>query len=370
MADESSVPENPELELPEENPSKKENLKKDKGGKQDKLTKDQKKAKKQAKKDEAKAQKEWEESIAQNKRVKAEERRRKVKRAMLVILVFAMIATSVVYSTLLFIEENNIRITATSKNTEKSISLSMDGETWTPYLNGRGPETMSDITYYGIFENESHPWTKEEVQEILLSDDPLIGNRNEDNYIAFMFMLKNTSSESAYISCSMNFEVEVDMGLQNATRVMWGKAFTKKADTDIRIFGTGSSNKKLADMKINEGRNENDGYLECVSYPYNRDKKIVYREEGNEEDTVFASYKEYEQFLTDNNLWEEAAANGYFACEPFESSEYVFEEEIELEEGEIMYCYVQIWIEGTDYDCTDSAASGKVKMGLDFAVVA
>lgn len=371
MAEETSVPENePQIEIPEDNPKKKDNLKKDKGQKQDKLTKDEKKARKQAAKDEKKAQKEWEEQIAQNKRVKAEERRKKVKRAMLVILVFALISTSVVYSTLLFIEENNVRITATSNNVDKSIALSIDGETWTPYLNGRGPENMSDITYYGLFENESHPWTKEEVYEILLSENPLLGNRNEDNYIAFMFLLKNTSNESAYVACSMNFEVEVDMGLQNATRVMWGKSFSKRGESEIRIFGTTSKNNKLASLKINEGRTEEDGYLENVAYPYNRDKKIVYREEGAEEDTVFSSYKEYEEFLTEKGLWEEAEKNGYFACEPFKDSEYVFKEEVELEKGEIMYCYVQIWIDGTDYDCTDMAASGKVKMGLDFTVVA
>lgn len=371
MAEENSVPEKePELELPEENPSKKDNLKKDKAPKQDKLTKEQKKAVKDAEKAQAKAQKVWEEGIYESKRLKAEERRRKVKRAMLVILVFAMIATSVVYSTLLFIEENNIRITATSNNTTKSIALSIDGETWTPYLNGRGPENMSDITYYGLFENESHPWTIEEASDVLVSEDPLVGNRNEDNYIAFMFLLKNTSDESAFVSCSMNFEVEVDMGLQNATRVMWGKSFSKRSESDVRIFATTSSNSKLAGLKINEGRTLEDGYLENVAYPFNRDKKIVVREDGAEEDTVFASYTDYEQYLTDNELWEEAEKNGYFACEPFESSEYVFQEEIEIEKGEIMYCYVQIWIEGTDYDCTDMAASGKVKMGLDFAVVA
>ena len=81
-----------------------------------------------------------------------------------------------------------------------------------------------------------------------------------------MFLLKNTSDESAFVSCSMNFEVEVDMGLQNATRVMWGKSFSKRSESDVRIFATTSSNSKLAGLKINEGRTEKESGTSADDY--------------------------------------------------------------------------------------------------------
>lgn len=67
-------------------------------------------------------EKEWEDSIVASKKVKREEMRRKLKRAMLILLVFSLITTSVVYIMLLFVQENNIRITASNRNKEKSIS--------------------------------------------------------------------------------------------------------------------------------------------------------------------------------------------------------------------------------------------------------
>lgn len=92
-------------------------------------------------------EKEWEDSIVASKKVKREEMRRKLKRAMLILLVFSLITTSVVYIMLLFVQENNIRITASNRNKEKSISLSMDNDFWTPYLNAEGPEHMWNISY-------------------------------------------------------------------------------------------------------------------------------------------------------------------------------------------------------------------------------
>lgn len=354
-----------------ENPSNDENLQKDKAPKEkpQKPTKEEKKAQKQKEKEKAKAQKEWEEGISKNKRVKAEERRKKVRRAMLVLLVFSMITTSVVYSTLLFVEENNVRITATSNDAEKGLALSMDNSLWTPYLNGKGPESMADISYNKLIDGGNHPWDMNEVVDILNSDDPLVGNRDEDSYIAFMFLLKNTSPSEALVQCEMGVDVVEEFGLENACRVMWGTAYSRHPESSVRVFSTLSNNEKLKDLKINKERTAEDGYLEYCSYPYTRGGEYIAFDENGEQ-IEFENFDEYEAYLDeDENRWAEAEGNGYFACEPFLSDEYVFQDIVELDKGEIMYCYIQIWLEGSDYDCVDAATRGKVKMNLNFTVV-
>lgn len=119
----------------------------DKPQKSAKSAKGGKKSAAAARKEQSRLKKEWEESIVASKKVKQEEIRRKVKRAMLIMLVFSLIVTSIVYVMLLFIQENNIRITANNRNKEKSISLSMDNSFWTPYLNADGPDQMWNVSY-------------------------------------------------------------------------------------------------------------------------------------------------------------------------------------------------------------------------------
>jgi len=343
---------------------KDENLKKDKLPKEQKLTKEEKKAKKLAQKEKQKAYDEWEEGISKNKRVRRDAFRKKVKRAMLVLLTFSLITTSIVYTTLLFVEENNVRITATSNYAEKSLALSMDNSVWTPYLNGKGPDYMSDITYNSMIANELHPWTKDEALSALASANPEIGNRYEDKYIAFMFMLKNTSKEGAYVACDMEVDIIQEGGIENACRVMWGTSFSQHTKTDVRVFSTLSKNESLKDLKINQSRNYEEGYLEYCSYPYTRNKEYVYNNEPFDDLNAFETY-----LGEDEEKWAEAEKNGYFACEPFYSDEFVFKENVELEKGEIMYCYVQIWLEGSDLECVDSITKGQVKMKLNFTVI-
>ena len=100
-----------------------------KGKKDKKSAKENAKAERESLSAKEKAQKEWEESIIANKRVKRELTRKKVTKALAIILVLSLLLTSVFYVMLLFIEENSIRITATSKD-ERTISLSDNGDIW------------------------------------------------------------------------------------------------------------------------------------------------------------------------------------------------------------------------------------------------
>lgn len=321
------------------------------------------------KKEQARLKKEWEDSIVASKKVKQEEIRRKVKRAMLIMLVFSLIVTSIVYVMLLFIQENNIRITANNRNKEKSISLSMDNSYWTPYLNAEGPEEMWNISYdhrYG-FPTE-YADSIAEVVERLEADKVELGAQNGEQFIRFTFMLKNTGNEQAHINYEMTLEFDKH-ALQDAIRVTWGESF-KNEDvetdkrTDVEVYAALSKNERLAGSNINakgDGtfRTAEEGYIEYVAYPG------VFTSQVNKGDPYYY-VKDFESTLKDIDQRAEERANGFFATTPFYSDEYVFQREVDMAKGDIMYCYVSIWLEGSDFECIDDRLGGYCKIGLNF----
>ncbi len=309
----------------------------------------------------AKMRREWENSITTNKRVKREEIRRKLKQAMLFMLVFALIVTSVVYIMLLFIEQNNVRITASSANRDKSISLSMDNNMWSPFLNAQGPTNIWDVSYNRVYGREQLN-LREEVIELLQADEPVIGTGNGENFIRFMFMLRNNGDQDVKINYEMSLAND-DIGLQNAVRVMWGESFRNPAyeevegdesdpyRTDVQIYSALSNNPRLANLAINARRTPEQGYIEYVAYPMGSD---------SEDFDIVA----YEAEMNDNTS--EAFAAGFFPAVPFASAEQVFVRDNTLAKGDIMYCYVCIWLEGSDFDCTDDVLGGFVSLGINF----
>ncbi len=304
----------------------------------------------------AKMQKEWEDSIVASKKVKREEIRRKFKQAIVIMLVFALVVTSVVYVMLLFVQENNVRITAKSQQ-DKSISLSLDGSMWTPYLNAEGPDKIWNISYNPIYKGE-HTETMAQVRERLCIASPELGVINGENYIRFVFLVKNTGKFDADIDYVMTLDND-DRNLQDAVRVMWAESF-KSSDltaeqTSVEVYAALSRNPRLADTNINYNRTPEMGYLEYCAYPFGSD------------DPKSSTYdlRAYERTLT-GSAYDEAQEAGYFATTPFESDEAVFKRHTVLAVGDIMYCYVCIWLEGSDFDCVDSALGGFVKLGIDF----
>lgn len=338
-----------------------------------KASKNDKKSARDAAKESARLKKEWEDSIVASKKVKREELRAKVKRAMLIMLVFALIVTSVVYVMLLFIEENNIRITASNRHKEKSITLSMDNEFWTPYLNAEGPDEIWNISYSHdpVYSGE-HPDMQSDVYGILEADDFKIGSDNGDQFIRFTFMLRNNGGEDANIDYEMTLDFD-DYNLHEAVRVMWGQSFknpngetyvedgTEQGSsfgTSVEVYAALSKNERLAGNSFNTDRTQEDGYIECVAY--NNDVYMAQSPNSN-----YYLLKDYEQSLSPEDRLA-AQANGYFATTPFASNEYVFQRSTELAKGDIMYCYVSIWLEGSDFDCVDSVLGGFCKIGLNF----
>lgn len=320
----------------------------------------------------AKMRREWENEITTNKKVKREELRRKVKKAMLFMLVFALVVTSIVYIMLLFIQENNVRITASSQNNDNSISLSFDNNYWTPYLNAQGPTEVWDISYSPIYGREMID-TIDEVYSMLRADSVEVGTKNGTNFIRFTFMLRNNGNADVNVDYEITLENDATSGLQNALRVMWGESFknpdyaqddpdnpddpTDPTRTRVSVYAALSNNPRLANTSLNALRGPEDGYLEYVAYPMGSDLPDY------NWDTDF-----YDK-LEDGSLnRDDALRNGFLEPTlPFESGNTVFKKEaVRLARGDIMYCYCCIWLEGSDFDCVDSALEGFVKLGINF----
>lgn len=325
-----------------------------------------KKSKSASKKEQARLKKEWEDSIVASKKVKREEMRRKLKRAMLILLVFSLITTSVVYVMLLFVQENNIRITASNRNKEKSISLSMDNDFWTPYLNADGPDQMWNISYDARYGTEVVD-TLEQVAQMLEADEVVLGAQNGEQFIRFTFMLKNTGNEAAHINYEMTLEFD-QHNLHDAVRVMWGQSFKNETvelekNTDVEIYAALSKNERLAGSNANakgDGtfRTAEEGYIEYVSYPG------AFTTQVHKGDKYYY-VKDYESSRETETRFEDAA-NGFFATTPFYSDQFVFQRETDMAKGDIMYCYVSIWLEGSDFECIDDRLGGYCKIGLNF----
>ncbi len=318
----------------------------------------------------AKMRREWENSITTNKKVKREEMRRKLKKAMLFMLVFALIVTSIVYIMLLFINENSVRITASSQDNSQSISLSFDNDHWTPYLNAQGPTHIWDVSYSAEYGREPID-TKDDVRNMLEAENVPVGTNNGENFIRFVFMLRNNGGADVTIDYEMTLENDKDSGLQKALRVMWGESFKNPLDeevtdpsdpsfnsrTTVEVYAATSDNPKLANLGNNSRRDPEQGYLEYVAYPTGSDSPDYDWTES------FGSLLDTPGGMTR----EQATEYGYIvSTKEFADNNVVFRDTKMLARGDIMYCYVCIWLEGSDFDCVDSALGGFVSLGINF----
>lgn len=353
MSEETTQNQNAEVQnAPNEEIAEKKNSDKQSPKKSAKERKAEKKAARADAKEQSRLNKEWEDSIVASKRVKREENRRKLKRAMLILLVFALIVTSIVYVMLLFIQENNVRITANSRTQDKAIALSMDNEHWTPYLNAKGPETLWDISYNRAYGREPVK-TIEEVTALLEAEDFTVGAMNGKDFICFTFMLKNVGDNDAIVNYEMTLEND-HHNLQDAVRIMWGESYKSgNYPTDIKVYASLSDNPRLAGTNVNVNRTQEDGFIEYMAYPVGSDNPAF--------DLV-----EYESSLVDYDSIMASREAGYIATEPFFSNDFVFKRETQLAKGDIIYCYVCIWLEGSDFDCIDSAIGGYCKLAINF----
>lgn len=381
----------------EKSDKKAEKAEKPKKIKAHRMTKEEKEAAREAQKEKSRRQKEWEDSLVANKRVKREETRRKFKRALMVLLVFSLILTSVVYIMLLFIEENNIRITASSKN-DKSIELSFDRDNWSPFLDVKGPEDMWNVSYDPTYE-QGDVLTLSAIESKLraYAENPdqnaISGNHSRSNIIEFCFFLRNSGSERVQYNAEMLLSSN-DEGLEDAIRVAWGEGFygtnaeqPDRAQYDVRCYAAPSDREVLSFSQTDgKGNVYEQGGVEKIAYPAwtsgkwdsatkapCTEEQLQKYEQGLVLNTVTGNYQEVslldkkgEQIYDTANDY--LLATGYQNTIPFVGNDCVFDDVSYLNAGETLCVYVAIWIEGSDFDCGDNAIDGYVTLSINFTV--
>ena len=355
-----------------EKPAKSEKPKKIKAHR---MTKEEKQAAREAAKNKSKAQKAWEDSIVANKRVKREEINRKLKKAMLILLIFSLTITSIVYVMLLFIDENNVRITATN-TIDKSISLSFDGEHWSPYLDVDGPDNMWNISYDPTYNTDTIPPSIAEVEKMLKEggEAGLVGgNQSKPYLIAFCFYLRNTCEIMVPYTYEMSLEAN-DKGLENSMRVMWSTQIIgtnanreDRPATQTNVYAALSTDERLA---WNNG-------VEMIAYPAGSDRwtaeQLEYYHGGMSYNDYSGIYEPFDEELKDGagnykyaNPTEFLNTTGYVSTKAFANDDFVLQETSYLDASEMACIYVCVWIEGSDFDCTDKALDGYVTLSIKF----
>ncbi len=322
-----------------------------------KLSKAEKKSLKSKAGEKHKSQKEWEDSIVSNKRVKREENRHKIKVAMICILIFALITTSTVYLMLLFVEENSIRITA-SNGQSYSMALSMDRENWSPYLSAPGPKNMWNVSYNTDYDTERVP-NVEDARGMVTSLAPILGVIKNDNFINFSFVLKNTTSGTGIMPVIMEMSMKAnDSGLEKAMRVMWSERFDRTGVVNSFVYAVASDNTRLAGLTVNAGKTEN--FVEMIAYPIGSGGT-------NGGDNPTDKYYNPANYEKDTTISDDVKhQKGFLATTPFYSNNQVFLRNATMQPGEMLIVNVVIWIEGSDYDCTDDKLKGSLSLSINF----
>ncbi len=351
--------------------------------------KEEKALEKEQEKEIARYKKEWEQSLIASKRVKREEIKRKLKKALLILLVISLLITSTVYVMLLFIEANNVRITASSAG-EKTISLSFDKEHWSPYLDIDGPSEMTNVSY-SLAYPEAHAQIPTVAEMKALTENMLFdanakgGDSSKSNVIEFSFFLENTSEQDIPLFYQMNLACDKH-GLQDTIRVAWVESNNMLIpETDARIYASRSTDPRMSWSKVDAlGNTYEDGGVEYIAYPVGSDnptswganRLYQYLEKDCEYNAITGTYSPYEvpaAYKEEDVEPEVQLANfkndyGYLLTVPFQDDEHVFSKERILARGDMLCIYVCIWIEGSDLDCTDAKIGGYVTLSVDFAV--
>ena len=341
------------------------------------MTKEEKQAAREAAKNKSKAQKAWEDSIVANKRVKREEINRKLKKAMLILLTFSLALTSTVYVMLLFIDANNVRITATN-TIDKAITMSFDKVNWTPYLDVDGPDNMWNISYNPDYKTTIIPPSKEKVSKALIdgAEQGLVGgNHSAQNLIEFCFYVRNASEILVPYTMEMSLESN-DKGLEDSMRVMWAMHVigtdADRADrpqTQVNVYASLSEDARLA---YNNG-------VEKIAYPAGVEMWSAEQMEKFDIQGQVLNYQgAYEPWknptdVNGNVLYADfdhfCRTTGFEDTTPFANDEFVLQDQSYLDISEMVCVYVCVWIEGSDLDCTDNALDGYVTLSIKFTTI-
>lgn len=328
----------------------------------------------------------WSDPITAEKKVKKELNTRKLIKFLATFVAVVLLLSAVIYIALLYIKPNNFEIKTSTDIAGQYLKVSFDGpgegSIWRSELKCEGPEEMWDLSYNSVYGRE-HIFTIEEVQEMLVSEKPLPGIYSGEHFLAGMYVAKNDSPFSQYVKTTMSLEFN-EARLQDACRVLVGTCirsndninpdYTDSFDADgnkihmnhseinekthlynlgVEVYAALSYNERLESTQLNQiyGRTLDTGLLECIAYPI---------ETGDASKPM----DEIELIIDD-----EDRANGYKSTVPFESEDRIFTKYAKLEPEEYMYVFIEIWFEGSDFDCVDSKLDGYVVMNVDNKIV-
>jgi len=315
--------------------------------------------------------------IVAEKAVKKELKSRRLAKILGIFVALSLIITAIVYIALLNIEPNNIKIITSSDVTGERLQVSFTGSEWGSTLYCDGPDNMHDLSYNPIYGRE-HIYTIEEVQKLLCSQNPELGIYSGDSFIAGLYAAKNTSNSAQLVKVSMSLEFN-GKNLHQACRVLIGTAVrsdsdikrdltleyddegneigvnihdaTKAYDVGVEVYAALSTNDKLYGTNINNDKEYGDEYVEYIAYPIaSADPNITLAQIDAEADA-------------------DAQMKGWKATIPFESDKQIFNRYEKLQPGEYLYVFMEVWFEGSDFDCVDSKVGGYVKLEMDNKVV-
>lgn len=328
----------------------------------------------------------WSDPITAEKKIKKELNTRKLAKVLGFFIAVVLLLSAILYIALMYIKPNNVQIKTSTDIAGQYLKVSFDGPgeggIWKSELKCDGPEEMWDVSYNPVYGRE-HIYTIEEVQEMLASEKPLPGIYSGEHFIAGMYVVRNDSSDSQYVRTTMSLEFD-GAKLQDACRVLVGTCIrsdeninldyvdtfdedgnkihmphsqisenTQNYNIGVEVYAAPSYNERLENSQINQiyGRTLETGLLEYIAYPMA---------------TADAS-KPIEEI--DMSADEEDRANGYKMTTFFEDTDTIFSKYAKLDPNEYMYVFIEIWFEGSDFDCVDSKLGGYVVMNVDNKIV-
>lgn len=265
------------------------------------------------------------EYILKNKKSRKEVKHKKFITIVSFVIIFLLLGIGLFYGMYTAIKVNSFKVFIDSSGS-KVLSLSSDREFsfGSEVLQIKGPGTMDNTTLALGMNLVTSPTIEERLATIVTSDGFEAGAT--DRFIASTFYLKNTTANvQTYVE---------ELNLRNASN---------RVETAMRVMLI-RNHKIMVYAKANNGVPEQ---VVPLSTPYTE----LFIEE-NEDGTVNILHKGEEAWI----------------AEDFHNDDYIFyNENLNIQPGEIIKYSIVIWLEGWDPDCTDDKLKGIIQMDFAFS---
>jgi hypothetical protein len=291
--------------------------------------------------------------ISTNKKVRANERTKKLVTVLLIFLLIIALVGGLIFSTLSFIETNNFRVVVMPES-RNVLSLAHESTFGVPVstLNLGGPKVMSDVT---------------------LDDFPLLfgtndwfnlvtstcGSFNEINpninFMASTFHLRN-HSETAVAYRERLSITDVTRGMDEAIRIML--VTTLNGNQTVEVFAKPRLNADGSLMKCPDG-NPVPEHVVPRSY-YSR----LHLMELSDEQLLTAQTT----YFTESRTWSLNEEDAWLA-QPFQSGNNVVMRDHVLNANQTVTYTIFVWVEGWDSQATEEIINGTMRIQMEFMAV-